>query len=73
MMVYSPYWNDIEPYIYIDEHGYQQLADNAPKDIEEKFWKYQADDADGLAIEWVKENIPSEYRYIIENRKKFNW
>lgn len=73
MMLYSPYWQEIRPYVTHGDDGYHQLAKNAPKDIEEKFWKHEADAADGLGIEWVKENIPDEYRYIIENRQKFNW
>lgn len=73
MMIYSPYWDDIEPYISIDENGHQCLSKDAPKDIEEKFWKHEAGVADGLVIAWVKENIPEEYRYIIANRQKFNW
>ena len=64
-------WHTIKPYVSIDEHGYQKLAENAPKDIEKKFWEYQADSADGLCITWVKKNIPEEYSYLIKNRFKF--
>ncbi len=73
MIIYSPYWQEIRSYVSIGDDGYHQLAENAPKDIEEKFWKFEADYADGLAIEWVKEHIPPEYHYIIENRQKFTW
>ena len=73
MILYSPYWQDIRAYVSIGDDGYHQLAENAPKDIEEKFWKHEAAAADGFGIDWVKEHIPPEYRYIIANRQKFNW
>ena len=35
-MIYSPYWQEIRPYVTHGDDGYHQLAKNAPKDIEEK-------------------------------------